>query len=265
MQPSMRRTLAILFLSGTTALAGPVLAQQQDDPNNPLLLPKGQKQDQSQGQNPDQGSGATNGGAMNGGSTESGTDGNATTKTPESGATGSGSAQTGSGENQTTEKPADKSSGQNAPSSGKSSTESGSTDKANRKPTAEGGTSTDNAGTKQQGESGSQSTEGSAATGKTKETTSSSASGDTTNINISTEQRTEIHKVIKESHVRPVKVDFEVNVGTLVPRTVELHPLPPRIIKIVPAYRAYKYIMLADGRILIIEPSSLKIVYIITA
>ena len=69
MQPSMRKTLAILFLSGTTALAGPVLAQQQDDPNNPLLLPKGQKQDQSQGQNPDQGSGATNGGAMNGGST----------------------------------------------------------------------------------------------------------------------------------------------------------------------------------------------------
>jgi hypothetical protein len=63
--------------------------------------------------------------------------------------------------------------------------------------------------------------------------------------------------------VEPVDVDFDVNVGVAVPRTVTLRPLPPRVIEIVPAYRDYEYFVLADGRIVIVEPDTLKIVYIL--
>jgi len=98
----------------------------------------------------------------------------------------------------------------------------------------------------------------------TKEKDHEESNETTASIDISAEQRTEIHNVIVESKAKPVDIDIDVNVGVVVPRTVELLPLPPRIVEIVPAYRAYKYILLADGRILIVEPSSLKIVYVIT-
>jgi hypothetical protein len=85
----------------------------------------------------------------------------------------------------------------------------------------------------------------------------------TGSIDINTEQRTEITQVIREEKADPVDVDFEVNVGVAVPRTVTLRPLPPRVIEIVPAYRDYEYFVLADGRIVIVEPDTLKIVYIL--
>jgi hypothetical protein len=85
----------------------------------------------------------------------------------------------------------------------------------------------------------------------------------TGSIDINTEQRTEITQVIREEKVEPVDVDFDVNVGVAVPRTVTLRPLPPRVIEIVPAYRDYEYFVLADGRIVIVEPDTLKIVYIL--
>jgi hypothetical protein len=85
----------------------------------------------------------------------------------------------------------------------------------------------------------------------------------TGSIDINTEQRTEVTQVIREEKAEPVDVDFDVNVGVAVPRTVTLRPLPPRVIEIVPAYRDYEYFVLADGRIVIVEPDTLKIVYIL--
>jgi hypothetical protein len=60
-----------------------------------------------------------------------------------------------------------------------------------------------------------------------------------------------------------VDIDIDVNVGVVVPRTVTLRPLPPRVIEIVPAYRGYEYFVLADGRIVIVEPGTYKVVYIL--
>jgi hypothetical protein len=92
-------------------------------------------------------------------------------------------------------------------------------------------------------------------------------SGETTgSIDVTTEQRTEIRQIITEEKVEPVaSADFEVTVGTAVPQTVEVHTLPPRIVELVPAYEGYKYFVLADGRIVIVDPDSMEIVYIITA
>jgi hypothetical protein len=85
----------------------------------------------------------------------------------------------------------------------------------------------------------------------------------TASIDISAEQRTQIRDVIVERKAKPVDIDIEVNVGVVVPRTIVLTPLPPRVIEIVPAYSGYEYFVLADGRIVIVEPGTLKVVYIL--
>lgn len=85
----------------------------------------------------------------------------------------------------------------------------------------------------------------------------------TASIDISSQQRTEIRDVIVERKTKPVDIDIEINVGVAVPRTVVLAPLPPRVIEIVPAYSGYEYFVLADGRIVIVEPGTFKVVYIL--
>jgi hypothetical protein len=84
-------------------------------------------------------------------------------------------------------------------------------------------------------------------------------------VNVTVEQKTEITQVIKETKIEPVNVDFDVKIGIAVPQTikVKLQPLPQRIVKIVPAYQDYLFFVLADGRIVIVEPSTLKIIVIL--
>jgi hypothetical protein len=65
--------------------------------------------------------------------------------------------------------------------------------------------------------------------------------------------------------VEPVTtVDFDVSVGVAVPKTVVLNPLPPTVIKIVPQFEGYLFFLLPDGRIVIVEPDTLHIVYILS-
>lgn len=86
------------------------------------------------------------------------------------------------------------------------------------------------------------------------------------NVDVTTQQRTEMRQIIAEEKVEPVaSTDIDVSIGTAVPGTVEIHALPPRIVKLVPAFEGYKYFVLADGRIVIVDPNSLEIVDIITA
>jgi len=110
-------------------------------------------------------------------------------------------------------------------------------------------------------QSGSQDTE----EGSSKRTTrSGEKSGSKTEVNITSKDRTVIKQTIHETHVQPVRdIDVDIAVGVAIPQTIELHPLPPRIVEIVPAYRAYRYFVLADGRIVIVDPDSYEIVYII--
>jgi hypothetical protein len=84
-------------------------------------------------------------------------------------------------------------------------------------------------------------------------------------VEINQEQATEIRTVVKEVSVAPIDVDFEVNIGVTVPRTVVLHPLPPRIIEIVPAYADYEFFILADGTIVIVDPGTFRVVYVLIA
>ena len=91
-----------------------------------------------------------------------------------------------------------------------------------------------------------------------------SQQGSTTTV--TTEQRTQIRQtIVKESSAPRVKnVDFSINVGTVVPRTVTVAVLPSSVVEIYPRWRGYKY-FIVEERIVIVEPDSLKIVFVIDA
>jgi hypothetical protein len=57
-------------------------------------------------------------------------------------------------------------------------------------------------------------------------------------------------------------VNFAVSAGTIIPTTVELHEVPADVVRIVPAYRGYRYFVVRN-EIVIVEPSTRKIVTVI--
>ncbi len=80
---------------------------------------------------------------------------------------------------------------------------------------------------------------------------------------LSTEQRTQITSVIKETRVQPVtNVNFSISVGTRIPRDVHFHALPPRVVTIYPEWRSYKYILVKE-QIVIIDPDTYEIVAVL--
>jgi hypothetical protein len=97
------------------------------------------------------------------------------------------------------------------------------------------------------------------------QTTGQGAAGARGATNLTTEQRTKIRTVFKEKvHVQPVThVDFSINVGTRVPRTVHYHALPAEVVEVYPAWRGYDFILVND-EIVIIDPSSFEIVAVLT-
>jgi len=85
------------------------------------------------------------------------------------------------------------------------------------------------------------------------------------NVRLSQDQRSRISSVIGHgSGAARVSsnVNFNIAVGTRVPRDVHIAVLPEDIVTIVPEYRGFNYIVVGN-RILIIDPDSLEIVTII--
>ena len=88
------------------------------------------------------------------------------------------------------------------------------------------------------------------------------------NVNLSSEQRTRIREtVIKQPNAPRIsrnEVNFNLSVGTVVPRTVRMAVLPAVVIEIHPAWRGYSYILVGDEMV-VIEPGTLRIVAILPA
>lgn len=76
-------------------------------------------------------------------------------------------------------------------------------------------------------------------------------------------QRTVVKESIVKRNVRPAKVNFSINVGAVIPRTVTLYDLPPTLIEYEPGYSRYKFILTDDDTILVIDPETWTIVDII--
>jgi Protein of unknown function (DUF1236) len=85
---------------------------------------------------------------------------------------------------------------------------------------------------------------------------------------ITAKQKTVIKNTIVSEHVHRVarsKLKVSLNVGVVIPSTIELRPLPATIVKVVPEYEGYLFFVLDDGTIVIVEPGTLQVAYIITA
>ena len=81
---------------------------------------------------------------------------------------------------------------------------------------------------------------------------------------LSTEQRTKITTVIREHKVEPAHLNVSVSVGTRIPTSVHLYPLPVEVISVYPDWRGYDYILVGD-QIVIINPRTHEIVAIVEA
>jgi len=82
---------------------------------------------------------------------------------------------------------------------------------------------------------------------------------------LSTEQRTQIRTTIMREHIQPVvNPGFSIAVGTVIPRTIDLHPLPAEIFTIEPEWRGYRFFLVGDA-IVVVEPDTLRIVAVLPA
>jgi hypothetical protein len=89
-----------------------------------------------------------------------------------------------------------------------------------------------------------------------------------TNVNLTSDQRTKIREtVIRRSDAPRVSrsdINFNLSVGTPVPRSVHVVVLPDEVIQIHPAWRGFLYFLVGD-EIVVVEPGSLQIVAVLPA
>lgn len=76
------------------------------------------------------------------------------------------------------------------------------------------------------------------------------------------EAQTEFRTYVTTEQVAPVEIEGDVAVGIALPDAIELQPVPDIIVSKVPDYEGYRYAV-AGGRIIIVEPSSTKVVAVI--
>jgi len=81
-------------------------------------------------------------------------------------------------------------------------------------------------------------------------------------VKLSTEQRTKITSVIKQQRVEHLNVS--VRVGTPIPESVHLHPLPVEVVNVYPEWRGYDYILVED-QIVVVDPRTHEIVAVLEA
>src|SRR5215813_1059331 len=111
-----------------------------------------------------------------------------------------------------------------------------------------------------------QGTKGSARTQPTNQTAKGgSKEGSAGRVQLSEQQRTSVHEtILKERNVNRIDhVNFRVNVGTRVPRSVRLAPLPAAVFSLVPQYRSYRYFV-ANDEICIVDPNTYEIVDVVS-
>jgi hypothetical protein len=85
---------------------------------------------------------------------------------------------------------------------------------------------------------------------------------------LSTEQRTKIRSTVLSQGNAPrvsrSEINFNISIGTAVPRTVRLVALPPTVVEVYPAWSGFLFFIVGD-EIVIVQPGSLRIVAVIPA
>ena len=105
--------------------------------------------------------------------------------------------------------------------------------------------------------------------GATTDTTKSGAAAETkasaSAPSLTAEQKARVRSTVLTANApRATNINFSINVGTVVPRTVRVVAVPATLVEIHPAWRGYMYFVHGDD-IIIVEPRTLRIVAVITA
>ena len=86
-------------------------------------------------------------------------------------------------------------------------------------------------------------------------------SGGGASVNLTTEQKTKIRTTVMQSSSAPKvsrsSINFNISVGTVVPRSVHFVSVPSTLVEIHPAWRGYSYFVV-DDEIIIVEPRTLQ-------
>jgi hypothetical protein len=78
-------------------------------------------------------------------------------------------------------------------------------------------------------------------------------------INISLEQRHVIKEILKDLNISPAQQNTETTVGTTVPPTIALSPMPGLISEKVPQIKSHM-LFVKEGKVVIVDPKDNKIV-----
>jgi hypothetical protein len=87
------------------------------------------------------------------------------------------------------------------------------------------------------------------------------------NVQLNAQQRTEIRTTVINAHGAPrvSHVDFDVTVGTVVPRErIHVVPVPETLVRIEPEWRGFLYFVYED-EVVIVSPDDMKIVAVVPA
>lgn len=155
-------------------------------------------------------------------------------------------------------------SSQSTSSSQGAATGSGATSQAPRESQQRSPTGSSQQQSTQSGSNATAQPSGSAARQSYTSSTSTSSNTSTNAVaNLNTEQRTEVTQAFSRTNTNTVSnVSFNVSVGTTITEEVRLSPLPPEVVRLVPQYRNYQYVVVRD-EIVIVEPKTKKIVEVI--
>jgi len=100
--------------------------------------------------------------------------------------------------------------------------------------------------------------------GAPKSTENRPEQGQSGRVQVTDQQRTDVReRLMREGRFQKTKINVRVNIGTRVPRSVRLLPLPAAIIDIAPSYRGYSYIVTEDDTLCIVDPRSYEVVDVI--
>lgn len=117
------------------------------------------------------------------------------------------------------------------------------------------------------GQTGQSSSSGSSNQGTSSGTNATTGSNTGAAVSLTNEQKTKIRTTVIQSGSAPKiersQINFSLNVGTVVPRSVRVVTVPTTLVEIHPAWRGFKYFVVAD-EIIIVEPDTLKIVAVLT-
>ena len=93
---------------------------------------------------------------------------------------------------------------------------------------------------------------------------SSQGKQQTARTQVNDQQRSGVRdRLFKEGKFQKTKLNVRVNVGSRVPRSVRLLPMPAFIVDIAPGYRGYSYIVLEDETVYIVDPKTYDVVDVI--